>query len=727
MKKAAICIAIILFTLGISSAHEDEIAGNIDIHLTPEHAFQNDAVAIEAYLGRSGTSSRSQEALLPEDIEENRTALTGLSVFFVIDKHDVGLSERIEATEREPGRYFIKYEFKDSGPHEIHVEFQYNGEAVRKTFDIEVSGSGNVSSYFIALALIIVIACAAYYFHSKRGRASVFLAIILLLVAGLVYSVYDVYSTGAAEGGVVVCTSEQTPEASGGACYWSAHIHAEVNIELCGDASYRFPVEKGRLDGPHTHEERNLIHFHEKLRIDTSTKEILDTKLLTLGAFFDAMEVFFDSDKILDKTNGNFCNGNLSTIKMFVSKDWNRNNLGKPVASFRDYVWENGDVITIIFDERPSEAVAEEQQKISAALTPELSLPIIVGFALIDSINPCVIGVLLLLISMLLKAKRRRAILVNGSVYTIGVYVTYLIGGVTLLAVFNAVRSIQQISQMFYMIIGIFVLIAAFLEIKDYFWYGRWFDLAIPHRFVKHVESGAKSTHASLISAFLFGSLVTLVELPCTGAPYLAIITLMSQSGVQFASAFLLLLLYNLVFIAPLIVIIYMAYKGIGYKKMEMWRKDNRGTMRLIVGILLLVISVWIITTVADIFAYLAGAIILVILGMYVIKKSEHAQTHKAGIIHRKSRIKGVIKRSGKQEKFSSQKLFKSIQKSFISAHSKNGIMLENASKEIISKLNKKYSNKLVHTHEIKAVAYNVLVKKKLNTEAKHYRLHRYR
>ncbi len=711
----------LLLTIGFAGAHEDEFIENIDIHFTPEEAFQNNQAAIEAY------------------IEENSTPLTGLSVFFVVDRHEIGLSERLQAKEREPGRYVIKYEFKNSGPHEVHVEFDYqqtdaqgasiSSELIRKTFDIQVEGNENVSYYFIALAAIFLILSAAYYFRSRKGKASIALAIVMLAVTGLSYSVYDVYTTGAAERGVVVCLSdkgEMTPEASGNTCYWSAHIHAEVNIDLCGDTSYRFPVEKGALDGPHTHEERNLIHFHERLRIDENSKEILDTQLLTLGAFFDAMEVPFDNGKVLDKTNGQTCDNQLSTVKMFVNKDWNRNSLGKPVASFRDYAWEDGDVITVIFDERPSEAIAEEQQKTTAALTPELSLPIIVGFALIDSINPCVIGVLLLLISMLLKAKRRRAILVNGSVYTIGVYVTYLIGGVTLLAVFNAVRSIQQISQMFYMIIGIFVLIAAFLEIKDYFWYGRWFNLAIPHRFIKHVESGAKGTHASLISAFLFGSLVTLVELPCTGAPYLAIITLMSQSGVQFASAFLLLLLYNLVFVVPLIVIIYMAYKGIGYKKMEMWRKENRGFMRLVVGLLLLVISVWIITTVLDIFAYLAVAAVLIILGMIVSKKIGGLKMHKT-TVHYKHSIKGVIKKNGRKEKFSTDKLLKSLQKSFSSAHSKDGAILEKVANEIVSTLNRKYSNKFVHTDEIKAVTEQVLIRRKLSSVAKHYKLHKYR
>ena len=128
----------------------------------------------------------------------------------------------------------------------------------------------------------------------------------------------------------------------------------------------------------------------------------------------------------------------------------------------------------------------------------------------------------------------------------------------------------------------------------------------------------------------MFGSIVTLIELPCTGAPYLAIITLMSQSGVQFYSALLLLLLYNLVFVLPLIVIIYMAYKGIGYKKMEGWRREHKGKMRLAVGLMLLGISTWIITTVLEwVLLPLIVASILAVGIMYIIKTlSQHKHRH---------------------------------------------------------------------------------------------------
>src|SRR3989344_4158666 len=215
---------------------------------------------------------------------------------------------------------------------------------------------------------------------------------------------------------------------------------------------------------------------------------------------------------------------------------------------------------------------------------PALSLPIIIGFGLLDSINPCVIGVLLVMLTVLLKTGDKRKVLMNGLAYTAGVYATYLLGGLTLLSVFNAVRSIVILGQILYIVVGIFVIIAGILEVKDFFWYGLWFSLSIPKRFVGYVEEKVNTIHASLLAAIFFGIVITLIELPCTGAPYLAILTLMSQGGLNYLTGLPLLLLYNLVFVLPLIAIIAMVYYGFAIKRFESWKQEHRGTMRLLIG-----------------------------------------------------------------------------------------------------------------------------------------------
>ncbi len=263
---------------------------------------------------------------------------------------------------------------------------------------------------------------------------------------------------------------------------------------------------------------------------------------------------------------------------------------------------------------------------------PELSLPLIIGFALIDSINPCVIGVLLVMLTVLLKTGDRKKILVNGLAYTVGVYLIYLLGGLTLLSLFNAIRSIVIISQVLYGVIGALVLVAGFLEVKDFFWYGRWFSLSIPKRFVSYVEEKANTTHTSIAAAAFFGGVITLIELPCTGAPYLAILTLMAQGGMDFVTGLPLLLLYNLVFVLPLIAIVAMVYYGFAIKRMEAWKQEHRGTMRLVIGLALVAVGIWIVTAVADyltlpLIAVSVLAIALMAFAKFVLHLGEEAPT----------------------------------------------------------------------------------------------------
>ncbi len=252
---------------------------------------------------------------------------------------------------------------------------------------------------------------------------------------------------------------------------------------------------------------------------------------------------------------------------------------------------------------------------------PEISLPIIVGGALVDAVNPCLIGVLLLLITILFKTKQRRKILTYGITYTIGVYITYLVGGLTLLGIFNAVREVTIVSNILYGIIGSFVMLAGFLEVKDFYWYGRWLSLSIPKRFVSMVETKAQSIHTNYGAALFLGFIITLIELPCTGAPYLAVLTIISQNRVDFGLAFFYLLLYNLIFVLPLIAIIYLGYTGLGLKRMEAWRQEHRGKMRLIIGVFLLILGIWIITTVYDVLIPLTIFTISLIISMAIVQR----------------------------------------------------------------------------------------------------------
>lgn len=359
---------------------------------------------------------------------------------------------------------------------------------------------------------------------------------------------------------------------------------------------------------------------------------------------------------------------------------------------------------------------------------PQLSLPIIIGFGLLDAINPCVIGVLLLLLTMLLKAGQKNAVFKNGAAYVAGVYVTYLVGGLTLLGLFNAIRSIVFIGQFFYFVIGAFVLAAALLEIKDYFWYGRWFTLAIPKRFISTIEAKVTGAHASLIAAFSFGALVTLVELPCTGAPYLAVLTLMSQSGYQYLTSLPLLLFYNLIFVLPLIFIIYLAYRGVNLKLVEGWRKEKRGLMRLAIGMALAAVAIWIITTVADYLLFpLIWGVGIVTGAMFLIKNL--SQSRPAGLAARAamdSPFKQVEKRSGEEAAFDGKLLIQSISKAMHDAGRVDYQLAQKIGQDAINSLKLKGRQETIATTEVRRAIALELLNREMFEVHKAYLRHRF-
>lgn len=221
-------------------------------------------------------------------------------------------------------------------------------------------------------------------------------------------------------------------------------------------------------------------------------------------------------------------------------------------------------------------------------------IPILIGAAIVDSINPCAFGVLIFLLAYLVKTvKKKEKLLIHGFTYIFAVFLTYLIAGLILLPL---IGSLGGFSVFFYGVIGIIVIIFGLLELKDFFWYGKGPSLTLLPGGSQRIKMYVSKISASLPSAFSLGVFVALVELPCTGAVYLAILSMMSLSGVNAATT-TWLIIYNIIFVTPLIIILLAFYNGMSADKMEIWRKKHRGLMRLMIGLLLIALGAWMLHT----------------------------------------------------------------------------------------------------------------------------------
>jgi cytochrome c biogenesis protein CcdA len=234
----------------------------------------------------------------------------------------------------------------------------------------------------------------------------------------------------------------------------------------------------------------------------------------------------------------------------------------------------------------------------------QLTIPVIIAAAALDSINPCVFGVLIFLLTFLLSVyKKPGKMLAAGVVYALAVYLTYFLLGFGILVFAIGTGFAKGI----YWMAAIIAVLAGLLEIKDYFWYGKGFSLQmipgaaerIKFYTGKIVELNQTRPWMSYAMAAFLGLFVPLVELPCTGAPYFAILALIAKGSYDRALPYLLL--YNIVFIIPLFFIIGLVYFGKSSAAMETWRQKHKGKMRLATGLFLLALGGYMIYTISQV------------------------------------------------------------------------------------------------------------------------------
>jgi cytochrome c biogenesis protein CcdA len=165
-------------------------------------------------------------------------------------------------------------------------------------------------------------------------------------------------------------------------------------------------------------------------------------------------------------------------------------------------------------------------------------LVIILGMAFADSLNPCAIAVLLLLIVALSATGR---VLRTGGSYIAGNFVAYLLIGFGLFTILRQFQLPYYTSK----IIGVLSIVVAIISLFSKI-------PASQRPTVKKMIDGATSPPA----AFLAGAVISAIELPCTGGPYFLALTLLSQYKLSQFEVLGYLLFYNLIFILPLVLIL---------------------------------------------------------------------------------------------------------------------------------------------------------------------------
>jgi len=202
-------------------------------------------------------------------------------------------------------------------------------------------------------------------------------------------------------------------------------------------------------------------------------------------------------------------------------------------------------------------------------------LPLVSVAALIDSVNPCAFSILLLTVAFLLSIGRLRSnVLAIGSAYIAGLFAVYFLIGLGLmqaLHLFDTPHFMGLIGAGLLVLLGLINLGNELLPAFP-------FKLAIPQS--AHGRMAVLMEGASLPTAFMLGGLVGICEFPCSGGPYLMVLGLLHDQSTYYTGVGYLLL-YNAIFVLPLVLILLFASDAALLGKVQQWQQHRRRTMRL--------------------------------------------------------------------------------------------------------------------------------------------------
>ena len=220
----------------------------------------------------------------------------------------------------------------------------------------------------------------------------------------------------------------------------------------------------------------------------------------------------------------------------------------------------------------------------------------VIGAGLIDGVNPCAFGAIIFFVTFLTVVERKKKeILAVGVAFTLSVFLTYLLIGAGFLRFLQALPFLKTIAHYVYIATGVLAIALGIISLFDFFRSMKGdfggMVLQLPDKLKKRIhkviisENEPRARRNIVIAAISTGFLVSILELACTGQVYLpTIIYVMGAPGLK-AKAYLFLLLYNLMFILPLVGVFALVYLGVTSDQLTKFLKRNTPIIKVLTAL----------------------------------------------------------------------------------------------------------------------------------------------
>lgn len=232
-----------------------------------------------------------------------------------------------------------------------------------------------------------------------------------------------------------------------------------------------------------------------------------------------------------------------------------------------------------------------------------VSFPLVTVAGLVDSLNPCAITIIILLLTyLIIFAKKPERVLKTGLIYISAVFLTYLALGLFFYQTISQISQIGEIKFYINKILGVLLIAAGVINTKDFFWPERGPHLEVPQFARSYLESLTKrvsysqKSFAYPMTAFL-GVAATVLGSPCSLPIYVGTIHILAQSGLGTLGVLGYFLYYNFLFTLPLSIILIVVWKGSELRILDLQDFQHRGKrwMKLGLGLMLLGMGGWLI------------------------------------------------------------------------------------------------------------------------------------
>jgi len=235
----------------------------------------------------------------------------------------------------------------------------------------------------------------------------------------------------------------------------------------------------------------------------------------------------------------------------------------------------------------PSPSVSSSPKNYNLTNEKTLTIGKIVSLSIVDSVNPCALAVLTLVLLAILtyNPEKRKDVLLAGGAFILSVFIMYFFYGLVIIRFFKVVQALTTVKLYLYKILGAIAMILGILQMKDFFRYKPGGFLTEMPLFLRPKAKKIISGITSPKGAFFIGLFVTLFLLPCTIGPYVVAGGILSFY--ETLKTIPWLLLYNLIFVLPMVVIVLLIYLGTAkIEDVSNWKERNIRYLHLIAGLL---------------------------------------------------------------------------------------------------------------------------------------------